>query len=222
MSDDMRKRLAAMAQKKPRKSHDFEPEVSLDKVKRSREGKMKKRKGGSYQRHVAKLFMKWTGDIVKSTPLSGGWSGGEAFGVKGDLVFAKVKKLHVECKKHENWRLEDIPLGVRTDGTTSIPAWWRQTLRECHHTKLPMLVFARNRLPDLLMMRTEDMLKLKWVVVEFDFLPRISMQLDSGEVSIIALSTLFAKCKPVKGSPNRTTWKPGELATYRADAKETP
>ena len=169
---------------------------------------MKRRKGSTFELKVAKLFAEWTGDLVRRTPLSGGW-GSAAFGVQGDLVFSKVDSIHVECKNHEGWFLEDLIKAVRRRGTTSLIAWWTQTVGESMG-KLPMLVFSRNGLDPLLMMREPDLAKISgagWV----QFCPMFRFYLEAdgmgGPIVIMALRDLFKKCRPPKGSPNRKTWR---------------
>lgn len=113
-----------------------------------------RKKGANFELVVAKLFAAWTGDVVRRTPLSGGWSKEKEFGVVGDLVFTKVDGLHVECKKRQGWALEDLLLGVNKD---MIAAWWKQTTTECpkhedgSFSRLPLLVFSRNGRAPLVM-----------------------------------------------------------------------
>lgn len=121
-----------------------------------------RQKGSTFERVVAKEFAVWTKDVVKRTPMSGGWSREKAFDVAGDLVFTRVKTLHVECKKQEGWALEDLLIGVNKN---KVRSWWRQCTRECpkdasgRYAKLPLLVFARNRVAPLVMLPWErDML----------------------------------------------------------------
>src|SRR6202042_2353734 len=90
-----------------RKRRSEAPRVSVEQLKKSKLGRMKRRKGSVFERKVAKMYEAWTGDRVRRTPLSGGWAGA-AFGVKGDLVFARVDSIHNECKNHEGWFLEDL------------------------------------------------------------------------------------------------------------------
>jgi len=137
-------------------------------------GKKSKRKGASFEHHIAKLFSSYFGCSVRRTPGSGGWATVGEFGPRGDLVFASRRApYHVECKKHEGWDLSDLITGVRAGDktvTNSLEKWWQQTIRDCPKRKHPMLIFARNLakaskgrnvgVPPLLMMRQDDFRKL--------------------------------------------------------------
>lgn len=109
-------------------------------------------KGAAFELVVAKAFAAWTTDSVRRTPMSGGWSKDKAHGVAGDLIFSRVKTLHVECKKAKTFRLED--LFVARD-QVRLPSWWAQTRRECPAGREPLLVFCRNNFPPLVMYRRD-------------------------------------------------------------------
>lgn len=110
-----------------------------------------RKKGSTFELAVAKFFADWTGDTVRRTPQSGGWSREEQFDVSGDLVFLRTRTLHVECKNQEGWRLEDLLTGANAG--TKIEAWWKQATEECPPHKYPLLVFTRNHLPAFVMRR---------------------------------------------------------------------
>ena len=208
--DEMKNKLISFGGRvRPRKTTG-EPTVSTDRVKKSKLGRMKRAKGSRFELIVAKLFSKWSGDTVRRTPLSGGWASA-AFGVKGDLVFLKLNdKLHVECKNHEGWYVEDLITAVRTRGTTSLMAWWDQATSECGN-KMPMLVFTRNNQVPFLMIRESDIEKFTaagW----WQFVPSFRFYMEGtksgdGPIVILALRDFFKKCQPPKGAPSRLTWR---------------
>jgi hypothetical protein len=58
-------------------------------LRRAKLGRMHRNKRSTYERRIATLFAEWTGDIVKRTPLSGGWARVD-FGVVGVAVGVAV------------------------------------------------------------------------------------------------------------------------------------
>lgn len=196
---------------------------------RSGGGAKSKRKGASFEKTVAALFSAYLGCSVRRTPGSGGWATVGSFGPRGDLVFALQKvPFVVECKKHEGWDLTDLLTRVRgkdTTSTNSIERWWQQCLRDCSPKKIPMLVFARNRVaaknvtvgtPPLLMMRLGDFHKVTTykkdgvVVWDGDFIPRFTFTDDDGQRVVMLLSDYFKFVRPPKASPRRKgEWKRG-------------
>lgn len=192
--------------------------------KRKGGAKKSKRKGASFEKQVASLFGAYFGCSVRRTPGSGGWATVGDFGPRGDLVFAiRRAPYHVECKKHEGWELEDLITGKRSGDTTStnsIERWWAQTIRDCPTKKFPMLIFARNGLRPLLMIRDNDLaalhqLGLKNSATEADlgqwqWIPRFQVWTDiDGCRSVMLLEEFFKFIRPPKCSPRRKTWQRG-------------
>lgn len=133
-----------------------EPVTSVARVMSARERKNSRTKGSRAELDVAKMFSKWCGEVVRRTPMSGGWSNAR-FGVTADLVCTKKAFPHVEIKHHEEWFLDDLVTGAREDHKTSIRQWWIQCVESCPKAdgrlaKLPLLVFRRNRQPWLVML----------------------------------------------------------------------
>lgn len=150
---ELTKRMQALSGKtgKKRKPSQREPDTSLKKLNQRAARKRSKLKGSGNERSVSKLFTAWCGHVVRRTPQSGGWAG-PAFGVSGDLVCAsKHFPFHVECKKREDWQLDDLITGVRVKDERSIQEWWKQTVESCPKNKEPLLVFTRNRKAQLVM-----------------------------------------------------------------------
>ena len=154
--DAMTARMRKLAGKGPSRAKALrEPITSIAKVMQDRGRKNSRTKGNSYELRIAKAFAQWSGEHIRRTPQSGGWSNAK-FGVSADLVCDNPKwPFSVEVKKREGWHLDDLITGIRPDDSRSIEAWWKQTVDSCPkkgYTTTPMLVFARNRGPNLVMM----------------------------------------------------------------------
>lgn len=215
MRERMRKRAGKGAR---RKAAVREPETSIGKVERARDRKRKnsRTKGSNYERKIAKKWTAWSGEHIRRTPQSGGWSTAR-FGVTGDLVCDNPSfPFHIECKKREGWCLDDLLTGVRVRDTRSVMAWWEQTLKSCPPGKQPVLVFARNNQPDLMMLRQSYFVKLCGKDFTVEFLPHFTFALDSGVVVILALDDFFAKVRPPKGCAHRKGWSFDPTALVRA------
>ena len=77
----------------------------------SRQGKRAKRKGGNYERLIAKKFQDRYGVELKRTPQSGGFAkkSEKADDYRGDITIVDTKqmlKLHIECTKQKQWQLK--------------------------------------------------------------------------------------------------------------------
>lgn len=205
MKDDsdlerMKRKLRKLAQKSPRRrAAEATPDTSLKSVERRRNRKKSKHKGNRYENVIAKLFSAWSGLEIKRTPGSGGW-GTAAFGVTGDLVCSDRRyPFHHECKKREGWRLEDLVLGVRGKDTRSVKAWWKQCTRECPSGKIPTLIFTRNRMADLIMLRASDYDALPHVGdVPREVMSRFVIRIRKEVVVILSLENFLKHVQPPK------------------------
>lgn len=143
------------------------PVTSVAKVEADRGRKNSRTKGSRAELDVAEMFSRWGGEVVRRTPLSGGWSSAK-FGVTADLVCANPAfPFHVEVKHREGWVLDDLVTGVRNQHDKSVHQWWAQCLKSCPKRtsaadhgpiiflKTPLLVFRRNHLPWMVMMQAE-------------------------------------------------------------------
>jgi hypothetical protein len=93
-------------------------------------GKGSKTKGSKFERDVRdelrRIYPADKRDAIKRVPMSGaGW-------MKGDLLDRNDTSWCYEAKKHE---------------ILGLPAWWKQTVRECQATQEPCLVFSSNYRP---------------------------------------------------------------------------
>lgn len=166
-------KLRAAAGKGPsRKKAQREPVTSIAKVESDRSRKNSRTKGNRGELDVAQAFSKWSGELVRRTPGSGGWGGAQDFGTTADLVCSKKAfPFHVEVKHREGWVLDDLVTGVRSNHDKSIVKWWEQCVTSCptKHTlgtlvlaKLPLLVFRRNHQPWLVMFPWRDEEMINW------------------------------------------------------------
>jgi len=149
-----------------------EPVTSIAKVESDRSRKNSRTKGNRGELDVAQVFSKWSGELVRRTPGSGGWGGSKDFGTTADLVCnKKAFPFHVEVKHREGWVLDDLVTGIRSDHDKSIVKWWEQCVESCPKTvtadetifkKIPLLVFRRNRQPWLAMFPWRDEEMITW------------------------------------------------------------
>lgn len=187
-----------------------EPVTSIAKVEADRSRKNSRTKGNRAELDVAEMFSRWSGEVVRRTPQSGGWSSAK-FGVTADLVCANPAfPFHVECKHRENWVLDDLVTGVRQEHDKSIVQWWKQCVESCPkknglYTKEPLLVFRRNRQPWLVMLRDPlpDMPSRRVGVASF------TIGFDTEPNVLVRLLSEFIRLQPV----------PRGLANYRKTSK---
>lgn len=170
--DRQKEKLRKTAGKGPSRSKaQREPKTSIEKVLSDRSRKNSRTKGNRGELDVAKMFSLWSGELVRRTPMSGGWSNAK-FGVTADLVCSNKKfPFHVEVKHREGWTLDDLVTGARTEHDKSIVQWWKQCTESCPNGKLPVLVFRRNRQPWLVMTWSEltsmrDGIVVTWITLD--------------------------------------------------------
>ena len=99
-----------------------------------RRGKNSKRKGGQFERDIAKKFQDRYGVELKRTPQSGGFAkkSDKADDYRGDITIVDTKQmlaLHIECKNTKNW---------------SLPTWLRQAEEDCPSDRTPIVVFHQH------------------------------------------------------------------------------
>lgn len=116
-----------------------------------RQGKNAKRKGGNFERTVAKKFQNRYGVELKRTPQSGGFAkkSDKADDYRGDITIVDTKQmllLHIECKNQQKW---------------SLPKWIRQAESDCPEGRVPIVVFhEHNTSNDYVTLKLEDFLNL--------------------------------------------------------------
>lgn len=112
-------------------------------------GKHSKTKGSGYELKIAKFMSNWWGGNFSRVPASGGLQWGSDQRVAGDIVppaglnFPFV----IECKKREEWTFDHILLDIGQP-----KEWWAQVVRDARRiSKVPLLIFSRNRQKDFVM-----------------------------------------------------------------------
>ena len=117
----------------------------------SRQGKRAKRKGGNYERLIAKKFQDRYGVELKRTPQSGGFAkkSEKADDYRGDITIVDTKqmlKLHIECKNQKQWQLKQ---------------WIEQAESDCPKGRTPIVIFHQhNTSKDYVCVSLEDFLSL--------------------------------------------------------------
>ena len=114
-------------------------------------GKRSRRKGGDYERLLAKVFGKKYDVELKRTPQSGGFAkkSDRADDYRGDITIVDNKqmlKLHIEAKNQQTWKLKD---------------WISQAESDCPKGRVPIVVFHQhNTSKDYVCVSLEDFLDL--------------------------------------------------------------
>lgn len=117
----------------------------------SRQGRNAKRKGGQYERVIAKKLQDKYGVELKRTPQSGGFAkkSDKADDYRGDITIVDTKQmllLHIECKNQQKW---------------SLPKWLKQAESDCPEGRLPIVIFhEHNTSNDYVTLRLEDFLNI--------------------------------------------------------------
>jgi hypothetical protein len=130
-------------------------------------------------------------------------------------VFSDRKApFHVECKKHEGWNLADLVTGIRgldSNCTNSIEQWWQQAIKDCPTKKLPVLVFAKNRQPPLVMMFGGDFYRVfdsELGILFKHFLVETEAPGDRTRI-VLTLDDFVKYVRPPERSPRHNVWKQG-------------
>ena len=97
-------------------------------------GKRAKRKGGNYERLIAKILGDKYKVELKRTPQSGGFAkkSEKADDFRGDITIVDNKQvllLHCECKDQKTWKLKD---------------WLRQAESDCPDGRVPLVIFHEH------------------------------------------------------------------------------
>lgn len=117
----------------------------------SKQGKRAKRKGGNYERLIAKKFQDRYGVELKRTPQSGGFAKkcDKADDYRGDITIVDTKqmlKLHIECKNQKQLQLKN---------------WLEQAESDCPYGKTPVVIFHQhNTSKDYVCLSLEDFFSL--------------------------------------------------------------
>lgn len=126
-------------------------EKKNQKEKLVRQGKNAKRKGGQYERNIAKKFEAKYGAELKRTPQSGGFAkkSDKADDYRGDITIVDTKQvllLHIECKNQKQW---------------SLPKWLKQAEEDCPEGRTPIIIFHQhNSSKDYVCLSLDDFFNL--------------------------------------------------------------
>ena len=199
----MKERLRKEAGKGPsRTKAQRAPITSIAKVVQDRSRKNSRRKGNRNELDIAKVFSNWSGELVRRTPGSGGWSTAK-FGVTADLVCPnKAFPFHVEVKNRDGWLLDDLVTGAREDHDKSILQWWIQCVTTCPGDKIPMLVFRRARQPWLAMIVTSSMPGVTMLKNVVSTSMGDEVNIGFRDVSVVLLSSFLDAAVVPKGLKN--------------------
>ena len=126
-------------------------EKKAQKEKFVKQGKNAKRKGGQYERDIAKKFQAKYGVELKRTPQSGGFAKkcDKADDYRGDITIVDTKQmllLHIECKNQKTWSLKQ---------------WLEQAEEDCPEGRTPIVIFHQhNSSKDYVCLSLEDFFNL--------------------------------------------------------------
>lgn len=116
-----------------------------------RRGKNAKRKGGQYERDIAKRFQQRYGIELKRTPQSGGFAkkSEKADDYRGDITIVDTKQMlliHIECKNQKTWQLKQ---------------WIEQAKADCPKGRVPIVIFHQhNSSEDYVTLSLDDFFSL--------------------------------------------------------------
>lgn len=111
---------------------------------------MGRAKGNSLERETAKILSRWiykTPDILKRTPLSGGWSSEKM----GDVIADPEKErlgyknvpVYVECRSYKDILQHDVLTWAHCGKPATFTKWIKEVEKKCQG-RLPMLVMKGN------------------------------------------------------------------------------
>lgn len=126
-------------------------EKQAQKEENVRRGKNAKRKGGQYERDIAKKFQNRYGVELKRTPQSGGFAkkSDKADDYRGDITIVDTKQMlliHIECKNQKTWQLKQ---------------WIEQAEEDCPDGRTPIVIFHQhNSSKDYVCISLEDFFSL--------------------------------------------------------------
>lgn len=92
-----------------------------------------KRKGANGEREAAKLLVEWIAPVYQSLDL--------------DPPTLERNLMQSRMGGFDLVGLEWLALEVKRQENVSLPAWWRQTLRQANTEQVPFLLWRQNRTP---------------------------------------------------------------------------
>lgn len=157
-------------------------------------GRKSRTKGATNERALAAVFKAWWGHGEWArTPSSGGWATAahrEAFRTCGDIITtARDFPFCVEAKKHEKWCLDNLIHNDKPD----ILGWWKQAKDETPPDMIPLLVFARNNVPQAVMFDDVQVFQALHITLTAPWYGRkhFLFNLDGRDLVIMSLEAFF-------------------------------
>lgn len=135
-------------------------------------------KGSRNELVLAKLFKEWWGHGEWArTPMSGGWATPghrDGFRTHGDIITTALDfPFTVEAKKQEKWSLDAL---LHNEGCP-VHAWYDQAVKGTPRDVMPLLVAARNLIPQVVIFEAARMQILLANLSSAD--PAIKARLDA-------------------------------------------
>ena len=157
---------------------------------RSRAGKKAKRKGGTFERKIAKYLSEFWGASFHRTPASGGSPLKGDFNMAGDLCTSDEDWMfHVECKNQE--ALAGFHT-ILTSKKSAVWKWWDQASSECPEDQVPLLIFTKNRIPEFCMLPNYFWEFVNWGIDES---LESTAHIQVGDVHVVTLKRFLAMGK---------------------------
>jgi len=148
-------------------------------------------KGRAYENEIAHILEEWSHMKWKRAPLSGGF---QKTVVTGDVFcvaeYEETGNIRVpfsfEVKKREAW---DLVQFFKDSDKFIVKEWWQQSCDDSAISgKQPILIFAKNYYPDLIMLRTSTLKKLHSLIGEKKLPCIYYIMPENDEVIILRLS----------------------------------
>ncbi len=136
-----------------------------------------KTKGSSQERKIAKILSRWILPDSKEvlfwrSAMSGGSSTvafkkGDKIGMSGDLVGVDDRGIFltnafsIEIKSYKDWVIDSLMLS-KSDSSQTVKGWWNQTTGDAKRDdKHPLLIFKKNRSPEMIGLHPRDVASLE-------------------------------------------------------------
>lgn len=152
--------LARKQNKWTKKQYDNRVKELQGLINASKLGSMKRRKGSTYERNIAKKVKDKLGIALTRTPQSGGFAKNseKAEEFRGDIVSLDKDislNVHIECKDHKTWKPKE---------------WYKQASEDCAEGLYPIVIMHQaqenkegkrcREAEDFVMIKLDDFLEM--------------------------------------------------------------
>lgn len=152
--------LSCKQNKWTKKQYDNRVKELQELIDASKLGSMKRRKGSTYERAIAKKIKDKLGINLVRTPQSGGFAkySEKADDFRGDIVSLDNDidlRVHIECKDHKTWKPKD---------------WYKQASEDCPKDLYPIVIMHQaqenkegkrcREAEDFVMIKLDDFLEM--------------------------------------------------------------